>query len=494
MKDRRIIHAVSFDYDGCLLPEELQTTVKQHNARFLQAIDKQNQHAYASCLYFLNSSRQSYRVNQVNRKPELKPQDGGNDESSCFRTLKNIVDSYEKSSLCYMLLADAYAERPDGYAYTRAILKDNDRDYHPGFVFDTYKSSTLYAQVHTAARLARSCDLITYPSLENRETLFKLPFESNAAYVFIESQQKFYYVNRAENETVELVVNDLSALCNLLLKLPNRVENEEQDFVMLDHLYHTYSGITLTVNELEAIKQITGHHHVIKDYPIIFDFFDDLEPILNDLYSTFESNKQRALLPKNVTIRFYQYDANKPDRIRRPMAAIQGSGAIDLKPKVTILNMAKEILKKMSLDEQDYETNDDAANSFAQFILNTESADFFKKREVVKPTVSHKYDDVSYDCHSLYSFSLPPEDVREVVELLDKLEDEEIRFSYLPSIIGSSLSFFRPEKTDLLEGVLKYSMNHDLNEVKAWIGHVTNTNHFERGSKTEALLTKIRNH
>ncbi|MBI5447154.1 MAG: hypothetical protein HY939_00305 [Gammaproteobacteria bacterium] len=419
MKHEKIVHFVGFDFDGCLLPEELrERSIGEVNRRLLTALKKQGERVYATTVSTVISSRQSDAINEVNRT--YHDRISTEDPTSCFLPIKVIAENDLDGTLCPFLLADAYDEKPDGYSYTRAVQRAGDNTaYHPGFIFDEYKAGLIYAQAHVAANHVRNCDFLALEgSLGNLSDLLKLPFRSNAAYVYIKEKNTLYYVNKIEKQCCALQISDNPKFENLLEKALIRIEDIEHDF---DALYQNGSiqGITLSDDELNSMKEIANHCHVKKDYRVIFDIYDDRQNIFDDLNHTYHGRE--ALLPKNMTIRFNLYNSNNPDAIPVKYAVVSGTGPIDLKPKETLVKMAREIVGREVLTDEDYNKNHDKTALFAEFIKNSgKRKGLFAKRNVVLPTVKHHSTDANYAPHFYYAFSLDPEDVEKIFKLIEK--------------------------------------------------------------------------
>lgn len=397
-KKEEIVRFISFDIDNCLLPEESKVTMIDANSHLWLMLNRQEKHGFATSFTMLFSSRQSSDVNDTNRKH--KQLNSREDPTSCYLPLKHIAEQSLGGTLCSVLLSDAYSERPDGYSYTRAVLKADDATaYHPGFVFDTKKTGLLYMQAHIAANNMRNCDFL---SVAKRPTnIFQLPCKSNAAYLYIQEEKALVYVNKAKQEESKLPIKDIKAFNEMQGLVTERIKNEEHDFETLHEKDEVIKGITLSDDQIMNITKMTGHKHIKKDYLIILEAFDDLQDIINSIHRIY-SNKS-VYLPQNVIVRLNLYSISSSDRCRL-VCTIRGTGPIDLKPKETVVKMAKQILKKEKLQEEDFYNE----TCFAQFISSQDSAVCFKTRSVVMPTVKHKQSTEMYAPLPNYFFALLP--------------------------------------------------------------------------------------
>jgi hypothetical protein len=398
-KTELVAHAVSFDVDGCLLPADSKqiansplnsNPVSQHNRELLSAIKKQNKHAFSTCIGLIGSSRQSQQINECNRINLSK--NSNEDPTSCFLPLKHIVEQDLDSTFSPFLLADAYGENADGHAFQRAIQEAKNEDaYHQNFLFDDKKSSLLYTQIHLTANNLRNCDFARLSFIPTAATLATLPIKSNAAYLICREghTEKFFYVNKIEGVIKELKKPDNKVFGSF----DGEIKNEGSacfvipckgippvDFVQ---------GVTLSYKNLKLIGLETDHFHTKKDYPLVFDYYEDRRDILQTLQDLYTNNKY--LIPKNVIMRLYLHNGNTPDHIPRYYSAIRGTGRIDLFAKKTLLELAKEVLSKgenEDIKDEDYAKN--INNNFHLLMQSKIGKAIFKKRTLAKPTVSIK--------------------------------------------------------------------------------------------------------
>jgi len=412
----KIVRVIGWDVDGCLLPEDLgSSTISQVNTAFLQALNRQGQRAaYAATFVFISSSRQSCAIDNINRRN--KEVTLAEDPSSCFLPLKAMAEQELASTFCPVVLADAYSERPDGYSHTRAILRSRDATaYHPGFIVDTYKSGGLYTQAHIAANNVRGCDFVILNKKPELENFFKFSFKSNAAYIYIEADSSLRYVNKIERQEIALNITDKTRFDRLIVLTKERIQNEEHDFEML-HQTDIVQGITFTDPELNEMFALTAHQHNRKDYPIIFDVYDDRRDILADLNRIYQNKKQQALLPKNMIIRLNCYSVDSGAHATT-LYVIRGTGQLDQRPKETLVKMAKLILRKEKLTEEDYEGKH-PERMFSDFIANPNHENFFQERSLVTPTVTCQEDHKTYAPIERYHSILYPEDIRAISQFI----------------------------------------------------------------------------
>jgi hypothetical protein len=304
------------------------------------------------------------------------------DPTSCYLPLKLIAEQNLESTLCPVLLADAYSERPDGYSYTRALLRARDATaYHPGFVFDKNKTGLLYMQVHNAANNMRNCDFLSVASRPTK--MFQLSCKSNAAYLYIEEDKTLLYVNKIKQEESRLTIQDAKLFTEMRDLVDERIANEKHDFETLHEYREVIRGITLSDDQITKMAKITGHKHTKQDYLIIYDAIEDLEGIMIKIHSTYQNN--RGLLPQNVIVRLNLYSKNNSDP--SCMYTIRGTGPIDLRPKETVVKMAKQILEKEKLQDEDFNNGE---HCFSAFISGHPSATCFTTRSLSMPTVKHQ--------------------------------------------------------------------------------------------------------
>lgn len=447
MKDK-IAHVVSCDFDGCLHSSKLNGSVREHNKYLLAAIAKQNDLSFNTCLLFSGSNRQSQAIDQFNA---LKYRGGGNPYS--FPAFKDIAEQGGiKATLCPILLADTYSEKPDGYSFTRAIVKMKDADaYHPGTIFDEFKSTIVYLQTHMAVKLMRGCDFFIYPAVDDLQSLYQLPFLSNAAYVYSEASGKLFYVNRVELIVDELPIQESALIEALLTRKKDQLVYEEHDF---ETPYHdsVVKGFYVDDALQDELAAITGHRHIVKDYRLIYDYYDDREDILKAIRDIF-NKKNTGLLPSNVTLRFCRYEVARPSIIIPTLKPIQGTGQIDLNPKLTLLALAKKLINKDEIVDEDYLVEREST-LFSSFLEKEASEDLiFKSRQLAKPSVGHHSDDVKHAQIDWYHSCLAPNHVKELSELILGLHDEIAREGFF-RMDGSNLIFSK-KRTFVRELTLK---------------------------------------
>jgi hypothetical protein len=454
---------LGFDIDGSLLGEESKLTMIEANQGLWRTLNKQGKHAFAITFVMLFSSRQSWDVNEANRKN--KERNSLEDPTSCYLPLKQIAEQNLESTLCPVLLADAYSERPDGYSYTRALLRAGDATaYHPGFVFDKNKTGLLYMQVHNAANNMRNCDFLSVASRPTK--IFQLPCKSNAAYLYIEENQTLLYVNKIKQEVSTLTIQDAKLFTEMRDLVDERIANEEHDFETLHEDGMVIRGITLSDDQITTMAKITGHKHTKQDYLIIYDAIEDLEGIMIKIHNTYQNNK--GLLPQNVIVRLNLYSINNPDPNPNPscMYTIRGTGPIDLRPKETVVKMAKQILEKEKLQDEDFNNPE---HCFSAFISDNPSAACFTTRSLSMPTVKHQQSHEIYAPISDYHYMLTPDQIM----LINDFIDSKMQPSFLHSL--SFLGAPRPIKKlpprlfDLFQILVKVTNEADMSIVLAEI-------------------------
>ena len=280
---RRILHALSFDYDDCLLPRSSDAAITypsivESNKRLLKAIRKQNDD-FNSTTGYIGSSRQSHGTDKTNRRETGTTTIA--DPTSCFIPVRRLIEEEMKAFFSPFLLADTYELKPEGTAYHQAITA-NETAHHVSWVFDDSKSSIIYLQAHLAAQEARGCDFISLKEKPNWETL---PTRSHAAYVYLEDTKKLYYVNKIDHTHSELSIPDNSSWSTFLEAATEQLSAETQSFQrsMIDSSDKIIEGIILSDAQLKTINSITQHQHKKEDHPIVFDFYDDRTDILFSL-------------------------------------------------------------------------------------------------------------------------------------------------------------------------------------------------------------------
>lgn len=134
------IRALSFDFDGCLFNRHYFKTrnLLQANQAFLDQIKQENK-KFTKVYTFVGSSRQSERVDRVNRSKR----------GSCFPAVQ-VISQHLGATSNQLLLADIYDDLPIGTSFARAI-DANYRGDHGDWVFDETKATIIYAQLHHIA-------------------------------------------------------------------------------------------------------------------------------------------------------------------------------------------------------------------------------------------------------------------------------------------------------------------------------------------------------
>lgn len=408
------VHVIGCDFDDCLLPNHSSSGaigIGQSNKALLSIWKRQGERAYAATYFYSSSNRQSWAVDDGNRQHHT--QTLLNDPTSSFLPCKAVAEQEIGCTFWSYLLADAYSERPFGYSYARAILRaTDDTAYHPGYVFDESKFSLIYAQSHFAANNMRNCDFL---SLESRPTLNNLkqfPFKSNAAYVYIKSEKLLLYVNKAQHLEKALVIKAQADLDQMLANANDRISNIEHDFEMFYQGNTLIKGITLSDEELKVMESISGHLHEKIDWLIIFDFYDDRDDILRVLAATYR--ELPTFLPRNLILRLNLYSANKPYNIHEHFAAIAGAGNIDTRPGESVVNMAKLVLQKKELIEDDFLEQHSFSNSREKIV----SDEYFKNRSLAIPTIAHKKGSKRYAVHAEYNCILFPNEILSIRQFI----------------------------------------------------------------------------
>ena len=148
---------LSFDFDGCLFHKDYifanDQKVTEHNHAFLEQIKNENKNEDSSQYYdkvvcIIGSNRQSKVLDDNNRYAFVMGR-GRFDKGSCFPAIKDVSE-YLGATFDPMLLADIFADLPDGEAYRRATTPDY-KGEHPQTYFDASKVALLYAQIHKSA-------------------------------------------------------------------------------------------------------------------------------------------------------------------------------------------------------------------------------------------------------------------------------------------------------------------------------------------------------
>ncbi len=395
IREDKIVHAIGGDFDDCFQG--------QSNKELLRILRRQGERAYAATFFYSSSNRQSWAVDDANRQHHNDTL--LNDPTSSFLPFKTIAEQGIRCTFWSYLLADAYAERPFGYSYARAILRaTDDTAYHPGYVFDEKKFSLIYAQTHLAALNMRNCDFLSIESRPTAKNWMKFPFKSNAAFVYIQSKKVLLYVNKAQRLVKALDIKAQAGFDQMLAKVNDKISNMEHDFEMFYQGNTLIKGITLSDIGLKVMESISGHLHEKKDWLIIYDDYDDRKDILSDLATTYK--KLPFFLPRNLILRLNIYSAEKPDEIVE-YCAIAGTGDIDTKPDESVVNMAKLVLQKKEFIEDDFL----AQHSFSDSCEKIAADEYFKNRSLAKPTVAHQEGCEQYALHKDYNCILLPNEI-----------------------------------------------------------------------------------
>ena len=406
IKNDHFVHVIGSDFDDCLLRKQSEgstVSIGQLNKVLFLTWMRQRARAYAATYFYSSSNRQSWAVDDNNRQDHT--QTLLTDLTSSFLACKAVAEREVGCTFWSYLLADAYSERPFGYSYSRAIVRaTDDTAYHPGYVFDEHKFSLLYVQAHLAANNMRHCDFLSLASRPTADNVMQFPFKSNAAYIYIQTEQVLLYVNKAQNLVKELVIKAQADFKQMLANVNERISNISHDFEMLYQDNVLIKGITLSEEELKRMASISDHLHEVVDWLIIFDFYDDREDILRVLKSVYTEHPD--LLPSNLILRLNLYSVNNPGQLD-DYFAINGKGYIDSKPGETVVTMAKSILQKKELIEDDYLS----ALSFSDSIEKIISDDYFKNRSLAKPTIKHKKSSRQYASHEEFNCVLFPNEI-----------------------------------------------------------------------------------
>lgn len=328
---KNAIHISSFDFDGCLLPDNLELTVQ---ATLLAALKAQNE-GFKVNIGMIGSNRQDKNIDIVNQR-------GRDIIASAFHTLPKV---YEKSGIEFdpVLLADVYAMQAQGSAYKYAINGQLDPStFHTQYIFDEYKCSLLYFQIHQAAMNARACDFIV---IEHDTELKNLSLRSNAAYVYCKNPRKLCYINKMQDILEEIAIPEK---INQFIELYESVDIQQKRNCFERN--NTF-GFQLNDEDLESFN------HAQLDYPIYFDFYDDRQEILDFVKELFEKNP--ALLPSNAVLRLHRY--NVTDHYSREWLldmntqSIQGNGFINPNPAHTLNQFARKV-HRISTEEISFDS------------------------------------------------------------------------------------------------------------------------------------------
>ncbi len=434
-KNELVAHADLLDFDGCLLPSNIQLgndiskRISDHNNQLLSAIKRRNKAAFTISIGVSASSRQSQPVDKLNEQ---------HSNASSFRPLRKVVEDDLEAQFYPFLLADAYATLPweqgDGHAFKKAIEEENDNNaFHQKFLFDEPKIALTYTHVHQLANNLRNCDFLRLNYRPTMDNLKKIPVKSNAAYLLC--NKELFYINKITGviEEIDMPTDDFFDTLDKEIKndsdtafyMPYQQEKEQIGFV---------DGITLSEQQLAAITEKTNHTHRIQDYPLVIDMYDDLdEEILFRIYNFYDNKKFRSLIPKNVVLRLTPYSVSNRNAISGPKYTIKGTGDIDLKPKDTLLKLSKMVLgkdDKQGITNEDIGSyNDSIAKSLAtetfETVMKKESCKaIINNRTLARPTVSIANKYLSHAPTHHYATCLESNDYVKVNKLLAKLRGE----------------------------------------------------------------------
>lgn len=157
------ILVISVDFDGCLFHEAYMKSDSPN--RLIETNDKFIQHVlaeieqgrYQQVVLMIGSARQSKIIDDINHMSKVK---GGTE--SCYAAILNLCDEIQQKltipcTVDRMLLADIYGDRPLGENFTKSV---NDEKYnYSHFVWDEYKYSIIYSQIHKIASENNNADI-----------------------------------------------------------------------------------------------------------------------------------------------------------------------------------------------------------------------------------------------------------------------------------------------------------------------------------------------
>lgn len=440
-----ILHVVAVDFDGFLLPvseekkdeddksEPVDIPLEQINKKLLKALKKQTQY-FNQTIGLIASSRNSKGIDDANvarhRAEKIAV------PTSCFKPIRQIIEQEIGGFFHPFLMPDIYFERPDGFAFSRIMASQED-SYHYPYVFDESKVSLLYTLMQLIANDLRSCDWVQCALIPTAANLKTFPIKSNAAYVSVVNGDyplpRWFYINKIEGVSQEL--SGLSGwqigeLNKFGQTVANKIEENHEDTFIRDMITNERDdqalasrvcGLTLTEEERKDMAIYTRHTHLVKDYPILFDFYDDLAEILEGLTEVFDDKQRRSLIPSNMILRLNRYSANRPETIAPTYATIRGKGGIDLNYRQTVVNFAKQVLgKKLSqeITEADCERDDLRFDTWIKELL---AKPFFASRTLTPALLAvdacYKTHAETFHCTS----SLEPEDSERVYQLQQAL-------------------------------------------------------------------------
>ena len=335
----KAFHVSSFDFDGCLLQDTAVLSfdqIKKANQVLLEAIRKQNKQFRFNICYS-GSNRQDAAIDDLNRNdgrvgiPPIRRED----LRSAFHTIPPLV---EQTGASYdpMLMADVFAKQEQGEALTLALLEKPDT-HHQKYVFDDSKLSLLYMQLHQSALNARGCDFIVLDTLGDKQ-IKDVPKRSNAAYIYNKAESKLYYVNSIEG--IQTSVDVSLEQVQFLIELPDALEPDKVYKRTFNQ--QIIEGFSLSAEQFTQIEHQFQHRHQTKDYPVVFDFYDDRQDILSGLNNFFSAHPE--LLPRNVILRLHRYDAHSSNYLNACYASIKGTGKINPNPGDSLNTIIKDQL------------------------------------------------------------------------------------------------------------------------------------------------------
>lgn len=423
---KKALHVSSYDFDGCLLPEANNLTldtIKQANKILLEAINKQNK-TFRFNIGFIGSNRQDANIDDFNRRRDrenLTLPSYDVDPYSAFFSIPHLVTE-TGASFDPMLMADVFVKQEQGYALYHALSQSEYDDiYHQKYVFDLNKISLLYMQAQQSALNARNCDFIVLRALGENQ-INNVPKRSNAAYIYNKEDGKIYYVNSIEEieVTLDVPVERIQFLINFLDKLgSDKVYKRNVNEIKL-------KGFSLSDDQLAQIADQCAHQHQTKDYPVVFDFYDDTLDILTSLNEFFSANPE--LLPRNVVLRLHRYDRYSRRYLNDCYASIQGMGMINPTPGDSL---RKIIVEQLGYQPQNHESfhfgrgthNEEALQTAIQSPIGLAT---LKEGATVMPIVADNIDFESFDMIDTFSSTKLQKDL---FDYLNRLHPREVKSS-----------------------------------------------------------------
>ncbi len=336
------IHISSFDFDGCVLPKKSLASfadLADSNPTLIAALKAQHSQFRVN-LVMIGSNRQDARIDDVNRQEQYP--EGLTTRASCpysaFSMIERLADK-SKAEFDPLLLADVYSQQEHGAAHHLA-MREEKAVHHTRYVFDEYKLSLLYMQIHQAALNARSCDFIVVNDEDEAFNPRSIAKRSNAAYIYNEHSSTLYYVNSFTHTCEEVPITDASPLASLI------GESRAHDVIQRRQCFRRplgdtgILGFTLDADALTQITEATNNapQHPVTDHPIVFEYYDDRQDILNTL--TFYFRQHPHLLPKNVVLRLHRYDEHSRVLLHDVHACLAGSGNINPDPGQSLREVA----------------------------------------------------------------------------------------------------------------------------------------------------------